>query len=310
MWTIGTGEAKGINRGTITTRGDAFDGPGSYGSAAAGIAAQSSRGSATAINEQGATIRTHGDGAPGLYADIRGGAEDGGAGPRAARAENRGTIEVSGNTTFEMDDYGDDEELSLLSAGVEAVAATVGSGKATVLNTGNVTASGSFAVGLLAHDGEIGSEYGGGEFDSGAVDVEVRMTGGSVVAGRRDNPATAEDESAPGYGIVASTDSGAARVTVSGPSTTVTAFGAPTDDPNTDGFDDSGAGIFAYGVFAYGADGASVQVSGGATVTADTAVGISSERGGAVLNLYESRLGGDVQARLRNRAGAGRNFLG
>ena len=59
VWTEGTGEAKGINRGSITTHGDASGGTDSYGSTAAGIAAQSFRGSATAINEEGATIRTH-----------------------------------------------------------------------------------------------------------------------------------------------------------------------------------------------------------------------------------------------------------
>ena len=199
VWTVGTGEAKGINRGTITTHGDAFGGPGSYGSAAAGIAAQSSRGSATAINERGATIRTHGDGAPGLYADIRGAAEGDGAGPRTARAENHGTIEVSGNTTLEADDHGDDEPF-LVSAGVEAVVAGDVSGRATVLNSGSVTASGSLAVGLLAHDGDIG----GDDYSSDDADVEVRMTGGSVTAG-------AEEDGAPGYGIWAATDSGDAR---------------------------------------------------------------------------------------------------
>ena len=279
VWTSGTGEAKGINRGSIATHGDAFGGPDSYGSAAAGIAAQSSRGSATATNEQGATIRTHGDGAPGLYADIRGVAEGNGAGPRTAFAENHGTIEVSGNTTLEIDDYGDDEP-SLVSAGVEAVVAGDDSGRATVLNSGNVTASGSLAVGLLAHDGEIG----GDDYSSDNADVEVRMTGGSVTAG-------AEEDSAPGYGIWAATESGDAKVTVSGPSTTVTAFGAQTDDPNTDDFDDRGIGI---AVLSEGTGGTTVEVSGGATVTANIAVGINTWNGAAVLNLYESRLNGRV----------------
>ena len=292
VWTTGTGEAKGINRGSIATHGDAFSGPDSYGSAAAGIAAQSSRGSATATNEHGATIRTHGDGAPGLYANIRGAAE-GGAGARTARAENHGTIEVSGNTTFEMDDYGD-EEPALVSAGVEAVVAGVDSGRATVLNTGNVTASGSAAIGLLAHDSEIG----GDEYNDVAVDVEVRMTGGSVVAGRRDDSATPEEDSAPGYGIVASTNLGAARVAVSGPSTTVTAFGARVDDPNTDDFDDRGIGIVAFG-----GDGDSCQVPGG-QCTSDTLVEISrgatitaniAVRASGTLNLYESRINGRVE---------------
>ena len=279
VWTIGTGEAKGINRGSITTHGDAFGGPGSYGSAAAGLAAQSSRGSATAINEEGATIRTHGDGAPGLFAAIYGPDHD--TGNRTARAENRGTVVVAGdsiNAEYEDDD-GEVEDDLLFTIGVEAMADDDGS--AIVVNIGDVTASGSIVGGLVAHDGGYGD---GGDL----VNVEVRMTGGSVVAGRRDNPGTPEDESGRGYGIYAATNTGNANVTVSGESTTVTAYG--TDDPDTDDVDESGLGIVAR---ANETGSASVEVSGGATVTADTAVEINGHAA-AVLNLYESRLNGRV----------------
>ena len=162
--------------------------------------------------------------------------------------------------------------------GVEASASV---GSATVLNTGNVAASGSFGIGLIAHDGNYG--------DGSNANVEVRMTGGSVIAGRRDNPATAEDESGLGFGIFAATNTGNAEVIVTGESTTITAYGAQTDDPDEEVLD-GGVGIWAG---AYETGTASVEVSGGATVTAGTAVGISSF-GDAVLNLYESRLNGRV----------------
>ena len=247
------------------------------GSTAAGVAAQSSRGSATAINEQGGTIRTHGDGASGLFADVLQARIETDV-PRAARAENHGTVIATGDIVpLEDDEQGNNRNL--IAAGVEA-SADVGS--ATVLNTGNVTASGSVAVGLLAHDGEYG--------DGGGADVEVRMTGGRVVAGRRDNPATAEDESGAGFGIAAWTDSGDAEVTVSGDSTTVTAHGVHTDDPSTELRHERGVGISAGG---FETGSASVEVSGGATVTAGTAVDIHSF-GDAVLNLFESRLDGRV----------------
>ena len=280
VWTSGTGEARGINRGNIATHGDAFGGSSSYGSAAAGMAAQSSRGSATAINEEGATVRTHGDGAPGLYAGIYN--NRGAATTRTARAENHGTVIVSGDSVLLPDDE-QDNVRSLFAVGVEA-SADVGS--ATVLNTGNVTASGSYGIGLLAHDGNY---YEGNP--SGYVDVIVQMTDGSVVAGSQDNPATPEDESALGIGIFAVTERDDANVTVSGASTTVTAYGAITDDPNTEGLDERGVGIFAG---SYEGDGdVMVEVSGGATVSAGTAVDISGSEDVA-LNLYESRLNGQV----------------
>ena len=278
-YTGGTGEARGINRGDITTHGDAFALSGGYVHNAAGVSAESVRGSATAINERGATIRTHGDGAPGLFAAIYEPHHD--TGNRTARAENRGTVVVAGDSIISEyeDDDGEVEDDSLFTSGVEAMADDDGS--AIVVNTGDVTASGSIVGGLVAHDGSYGD---GGDL----VNVEVRMTGGSVVAGRRDNPGTPEDESGRGLGIYAATNTGNANVTVSGESTTVTAYG--TDDPDTDDVDESGLGILAA---AYETGSASVEVSGGATVTADTAVEIHGHAA-AVLNLYESRLNGKV----------------
>ena len=266
VWTVGTGEAKAINRGSITTHGDPFGGAGSYRSAAAGIAAQSSRGSATAINEAGATISTHGDGGPGLYASIYN--NQGAATTRSARAENRGTITVSHDS------------------GVEASAHV---GSAVVVNTGDVTASGD-AIGLLAIDGDSGDRGGGNE-----VNVEVRMTGGSVTAGTRDNPQTPEDEGRRGVGILAvASEAGSARVFVSGDSTTVTAYGEKTDSPDTPLEETGGFGIVIItSGGSYDEDSGRsnelVEVSGGATVTADVAV-----KTYGILNLYESELNGRV----------------
>ena len=286
-YTGGTGEARAINRGDITTHGDAFETPGGYLHSAAGIVAESARGNATAINEQGATIRTHGDGAPGLFAVVYESYEESGAGAegrRAARVENRGTIHVLGSTRIELEDDGDVETDSLV-AGAHAMAHD---GTATVLNTGNVNATGSFVAGLAATD-DLYSEEGDYDIDE-AVDVTVRMTGGSVVAGAEDDPATTQDESGIGFGILAFSDSGSARVYVSGDTTTITAHGAKTDNPATEDFNETeGIGISAVGEV-NDVNDALVEVSGGATVTADVAVATYD-----TLNLYESRLNGRVE---------------
>ena len=289
VWTSGTGEAKGINRGNITTHGDAFGRPGSYGSAAAGIAAQSSRGNATAINEEGATIRTYGDGAPGLFAGILG---VGVAGDRTARAENQGTIVVAGDFQ-EIEEGGIYEDINTI-----GVYAHADNGRATVVNTGNVTAAGRLAIGLYAGDsGSIsdGDVLVGEPPSSGGTNATVHMTAGRLVAGAQDNPATPEDESRVGFGIVAESERGRARVMVSGASTTITAHSADNPAPEF-----SGEG---FGVIAFGADGEDcqvaggactsdtlVEISGGATVTADIAV-----QAPGTLNLYESRLNGRVE---------------
>ena len=304
VWTIGTGEAKGINRGSITTHGDAFGGPGSYESAAAGIAAQSSRGSATALNEEGATIRTHGDGAPGLFAGIRSIGENG-AGSRTARAENHGTIVVSGDSVFGEEEYewGLETDIELYAAGVYAHA---DDGAATVINTGTVTAAGRFAVGLYAGDGSsVEEEYYGMDVVEPTVTATVTMTGGNVTAGTRDDPATPQDERRLGIGILAESERGQVRVTVSGDSTTVTAHsGNPADPLFEDEYEDDhyGIGIVTDVDTVACVAGASnvavgrcapdsiVEVSGGATVTADIAVVTSG-----TLNVYESRLNGGVE---------------
>ena len=280
-YTVGTGEARGINRGDITTHGDAFETPGGYVHSAAGVAAESDNGNATAINEAGATISTHGDGAPGLYASVYN--NQGAATTRTAHAKNQGTIVVAGGSILSEDEYSG-QDTSLYAAGVVASAHV---GSAVVVNTGDVTASGDWSIGLLAHDAEFGDGGGGNQ-----VNVEVRMTGGSVTAGTRDNPQTPEDESRIGrLGIGAATQGGSARVFVSGDSTTVTAYGAKTDSPDTPFDDTEGIGILTFGSYDEdsGRSNELVEVSGGATVTAAVAV-----KTYGILNLYESQLNGQV----------------
>ena len=289
VWTSGTGEAKGINRGNITTHGDAFGRPGSYGSAAAGIAAQSSRGNATAINEEGATIRTHGDGAPGLFAGILG---VGVAGDRTARAENQGTIVVAGDLQ-EIEEGGIYEDVYTI-----GVYAHADNGTATVVNTGNVTAAGRLAVGLYAGDS---SSFRDDDVlvdeppPSGGTNATVHVTAGRIVAGAQDNPATPEDESRNGYGVSAESEQGRARVMVSGASTTITAHSADNPAPE---FSGEGIGIVAFGASGEDCEVAGdtctsdtlVEISGGATVMADVSV-----QAVGTLKLYESRLYGRVE---------------
>ena len=284
-YTGGTGEARAINRGDITTHGDAFETPGGYVHSAAGIVAESARGNATAINEEGATIRTHGDGAPGLFAAIHNYDGGTGSGSHTARAENHGTIVVSGSAIRDDEGF-----VELPGAGVEAVARF---GTATVVNTGDVTAQ---HVGIWAH-------FDYDHEDDNAMDANVVMTGGSITAGSRDDPQTPEDESAFGWGILAESVTGSARVFVSGDTTTVTAYSATTDDPDTPWDDTESFGIVASGDY----DDCNIrpagqtevdtctsdtliEISGGATVTADVAV-----RASGTLNLYESRLNGRVE---------------
>ena len=157
----------------------------------------------------------------------------------------------------------------------------------TVLNTGSVTVTGGSA-GLAART------YGTGT-------TTVSMTGGSVTSGAMDDSATSEDESRFGVGIfaVANTDSTAddpsddtdVRITVSGAGTTVSAYGAAADDPATADWDESvGVGLFGQ----TGDTGhMEVEVSGGATITADRAARFRGGR--TTFTLDGSTLVGDVE---------------
>ena len=251
--------------------------------------------SVRSINRAGATIETEGDGASGLNASVIVGLSESGPGRLdtfgTARAENHGTIITAGGVYA--------EELSrggMIPSGAPGVIATIwpwaddtvigNAGDVTVVNTGSVTATGGSA-GLAARTFGTGS-------------ATVSMTGGSVTAGTMDDGATAEDESAFGVGIYAAvqTDSSSddpiddtdISITVSGATTTVTAHGG-ADDPMTGTLDESrGIGILAQ----TSATGhIEVEVSGGATITADRA-GVF-EGGRTTFTLDGSTLVGDLE---------------
>ena len=281
--------AESTNEGTVITRGTNSDG---VLAVADSGGTEAHPNSVRSINKAGATIETEGDGSSGLNASI--GAR--GTGPvdtfGTAWAENHGTITTAGGVL--------EEELARagrIASGAPGVIAAffpweddteVGNaGDVTVVNTGDVTATGGSA-GLAAET------YGTGT-------ATVRMTGGSVTSGAMDNPDTQEDESTFGIGISAAvhtdstgddpSDDTDVHITVSGPSTTVTAYGATADDPTTDSWDESrGVGIFGQ----TGDTGhIQVEVSGSAIITADRAAVF--EGGRTTFNLFESTLVGDIE---------------
>jgi len=277
------------NEGTVTTSGTNSEGV----LAVAGNGGTSVRpNSAHAINTTGATIETQGDGSSGLNATVvvRGTGRVDSAG--IARAENHGTVVAAGGILEEEVARG-----GTIVTGAPGVIAhywpwtdetEIGNtGAATVMSTGDVTVTGGSA-GLASRT-----------FGTGTTTVE--MTGGSVTSGARDDSATPVDESRFGIGIwaVARTDSTAddpsddtdVRIAVSGSGTTVTAYGATTDDPATDDWDE-GTGIGIFGKT--GETGhIEVEVSGGATITADRAAVF--EGGRTTFTLDASTLVGDVE---------------
>ena len=245
------------------------------------------------MNQAGGTIETEGDGSAGVGAHIAAG----GTGPitayGSARAENHGTVVTAGGTEDPNEAMVARRILSAAN-GVTASYFTFGdeadianAGDVTVVNSGTVTVTGESA-GLSART-----------FGTGSATVQV--TGGSVTAGAMDDSATPNDESSFGIGIyaVVHTDSSTddpsddtdVHITVSGPMTTVTAYGATADDPATGTWDESqGVGIMAQ----TGATGhIEVEVSGGATITADRAAVF--EGGRTTFTLDGSTLVGDVQ---------------
>ena len=290
-WVDGESSSAAVitNEGTVSTSGTNSEGV----LAAAGNGGTSAHpNSAHAMNTTGATIETRGDGSSGLNASVavRGTGRVDTAG--MARAENHGTVVAAGGI-FE-------EEIArggTIVTGAPGVIAhywpwtdetEIGNtGDATVMNTGDVTVTGGSA-GLASRT-----------FGTGTTTVE--MTGGSVTSGARDDSATPVDESRFGIGIwaVARTDSTAddpsddtdVRIAVSGSDTTVTAYGASADDPATGDWDEgTGIGIF-------GKTGETghmlVEVSGGATITADRAAVF--EGGRTTFTLDGSMLVGDVE---------------
>ena len=278
------------NEGSVITRG--LDSDGMLAVAGNG-GTQAAPNTVRAVNLAGGTVETEGDGSAGVGAHIAAGGTAPITAYGSARAENHGTIVTAGGTDDPSEAMVARRILSAAN-GLTASFFTFGdeadianAGDVTVVNSGTVTVTGESA-GLSVRT-----------FGTGSATVE--MTGGSVTAGMMDDSATPQDESGFGIGIyaVAHTDSSSddtdddtdVSITVSGPTTTVTAHGGADDDPTTDTLDESqGIGILAQ----TGATGhIEVEISGGATITADRAAVF--EGGRTTFNLVDSTIFGDIE---------------
>ena len=142
----GTGDATATNKGTVTTRGDLYfldrDPTDSY-RAAGGVAAfAQAGGDATALNDVGGTVTTHGTGAAGVIAWTTHTDGD-------AVAENRGTVRTTATTNPDVTNpqWSNFYTMATKSHGVAAVSEM---GNAQIkLTGGTVTVSGE-ASGLFA----------------------------------------------------------------------------------------------------------------------------------------------------------------
>ena len=164
------GRAEAGNMGVIGTTG----GPDGSGREAAGLQVWSMSGSAHAVNHQGATITTAGDGSGALAAGVLVSGSGTVDAFGALRAENHGTIETSGGVPEGLAPGFGAFGVSA-SFFKNADSTTIGNA-GDVVNTGRVTVSGAQAVGLQA-------------ITSGTGTATVTMTGGRVAATRGDDPA-------------------------------------------------------------------------------------------------------------------------
>ena len=137
------GTASAINRGSITTTGDAFfSGDGARLSHGVEAGVDGSR-MATAVNEAGGTIRTEGTGARGIYAS---GGDEG-----AASAINRGSITTTGDAARRSDGRVYRADGVRVSTGADKTARAVNEAG------GTIRTEGTGARGLSAsHDGAAG----------------------------------------------------------------------------------------------------------------------------------------------------------
>ena len=169
------GTASAINRGSITTTGDAFfSGDGTWLSHGVQAGADGGR-MATAVNEAGGTIRTEGTGAGGIYAS---GGDEG-----AASAINRGSITTTGDAARRSDGR---------TYGAHGVHVWTGADKtARAVNEagGTIRTEGTGARGLSAsHDGAAGraeAENKGEIFTVGGVASGGTSSGINVWSSRR-----------------------------------------------------------------------------------------------------------------------------
>ena len=278
--------ATGTNNGTVTTHGDRSDGLRAISPFSDNIKSMAS------VKNTG-TITTNGDGSKGIMANYywENTSTDTKQNARGtAIAENTGTITVKGDSITGgtsigvIASYSADENSRILDAG-----------DVIVKNSGTVNNFGDGSFGLLAET-----------FGSG--DASIEMTDGTVVAGSTHATDTAKQKFGAGiYGGAftanstndVSTDIDV-NILVSGRATSVTAYGADTDDTSTSYINETqGAGVWAYTGATSGH--AKVVIRDGATVSAFSTD--ATKNGNAVLILggkstvevTSSRLVGDVK---------------
>ena len=274
--TAGSGDAESVNRGRITTRGDAFpidrqnDEEDDF-SIAIGLAAfTDGSGSASARNEVDGIVETHGTAAIGLGAWSEGG---------TASVVNQGRVTT--HQTAAVDDLPGYVGTPFGAHG--AWAWSVSDALVENEETGRVETMGAWAAGLFAEIENDGSQ------ESAVARVDNRGTvithgpnadGVAAIAnngGAADNPDNAGDATvvntgqvtvsgAGAVGLYAGTSgTGAATVTMTGGEVTA----SHADDPATSDVDEGGVGILAE---TGDAGRIAVRVEDGARVEAPTAV--------------------------------------
>ena len=277
--TAGSGDAESVNRGRITTRGDAFpidrqDSDGDTYRGATGLSAfTQGSGSASARNEVGGIVETHGTAATGLGAWSEGG---------TARIVNQGRVTT--HQTAAVDDLPGYVGTLIGARGTWAYS---GSANALVENeeTGRVETMGAWASGLFAeieNDGSRESAMARVDNRGTVITHGANADGMAAIAnngGSADNPDNAGDATVVNTGQVTvsgagarglyagASGAGAATVTLTGGEGVVTASHA--DDPATANVDEGGVGILAE---TGDAGRIAVRVEGGARVDAPTAV--------------------------------------
>ena len=176
--TAGTGAtAKAVNRGEITTKGDLDDNDKNADAVRTDSDGPSSR-TAEVVNEAGATVRTEGDGARGLFASSCNwdGVRCTRSGTGSATAINRGSVTTTGNGAVRSG--GGTRSAYAVSAYLD------GDGTARAVNEaeGTIRTEGTGARGLSAtHDGSLGGAEAENEGDittTGGMDSALRRSHG------------------------------------------------------------------------------------------------------------------------------------
>ena len=295
-----SGKSEVINRGRIMTRGFRATGI-SVNSDHAG--SSDNPNTLRAVNDEGGTITVNGAMGRGITVVKDVGREDYNFG--LLDVENYGDIIVTGDFLPTGGCYGPSGILAIHSVSSSDSALqqctiapedTHHTGDVKVINTGTIRSVGHGVAGIIA------ANLGNGR-------TIVEMTDGTIVAGSR-NPATNF-----GFGIMATVQTDHAEretdpdpsddidleITVSGPSTTVTAYGEGADNPDTPWDDSRGIGIIGMvnGEITFVSQDPDltghmeIEISDGATITAERAVLLVGAK--AYVRVFESTIIGDIE---------------